>query len=115
MGDGPTSPTRNVSVSLEWPAEPFPGAYANIVAVTHTPWDFVLQFGYAVPPAAAANGSVDSATLQIRPISLLSLSPLAAKQLHELLAEQIRLYSAASETEGSAQGPEEPGGTQSDT
>ena len=78
----PQKPPRRVQVKIEIPAE-LEATYANLVLISHSPSEMILDFAQVLPQKPKAR-------VQVRVV----MTPLNAKLLHGALGENIAKYEA---------------------
>lgn len=75
---------------VHWDTAISANIYANMTAVTATPWDFSLFFGQVSTPMRPFGSPLPERTiLAVEPVVAVRLSPAAAVQLLEFLTQQI--------------------------
>ena len=83
MTNQPNRPAPGRSPSLEVPPD-LPSVYANLVRISHSPTELILDFAHLMPGETSA-----------RVISRIIMSPLGAKLLSRALGENLSRYEAA--------------------
>lgn len=72
-----------VQLQVELPNEEWEGKYSNFVLITHSPSEFVLDFGRLMPGAN-----------KVKVVSRLIMTPQHAKMLLRTLEDNIKKYEA---------------------
>jgi len=83
MANQPNRPNPPGAPALEAP-EDLQTLYANLVRISHTPSELILEFAHLLPGNAPA-----------RICSRIAMSPLGAKLFHRALTENLGRYEAA--------------------
>lgn len=79
----PTTPAQPAGIPLELPAGLEP-VYANLVRISHSPADFVMDFARILPGGSSA-----------RVMARLLMSPMGAKLFYKALGENLERFEAA--------------------
>ena len=91
MSDNLQNPGQT-KVEVEWPVEATATIYANVVAITQTPFDMSIFFGLIDIPLVVESAQQPSLGLTARPVAAVRLHPSTAKQLRDFLDRHIAAY-----------------------
>jgi hypothetical protein len=83
MSNNPNRPTPNPAPALEIPPN-LQALYANLVRISHTPSELVLDFAHLFPSVTPA-----------RVCAQIVMSPMGAKLFHRALSENLAHYETA--------------------
>ncbi len=100
MGESPKQ-SEPIQITVDWDqaGELPPVMASNVFLVQHTPYEFILTFGFATPPiwlTPPTPAQIEKAkTIQPRPIVRLGMSPGRVVELLQVLQQQLAVYQQA--------------------